>query len=79
VVAVPRRLLDRLGASAYLSVALDTIDQLDAAGVLRRVRLPNGSGGDLKRVLFDRADLDALIERQKDPVEPEPATRVGRA
>jgi hypothetical protein len=60
------RLLDRQGAAAYYSVAPDTIDQLDAAGVLSRVRLPNGSRGDLKRVLYDREDLDALVARMKD-------------
>jgi hypothetical protein len=66
VVSVPRRLFDRQGSADYLSISLDVVDHLDAAGVLRRVRLPNGSGGDLKRVLYDRADLDALIERAKD-------------
>jgi hypothetical protein len=60
------RLLDRQGAAVYYSVAPDTIDQLDAAGVLSRVRLPNGSGGDIKRVLYDREDLDALVARMKD-------------
>jgi hypothetical protein len=67
VVPVPRRLFDRQGSADYMSISLDVVDQLDAAGVLRRVRLPNGSGGDLKRVLYDRADLDRLIEQSKDP------------
>jgi hypothetical protein len=67
VVPVPRRLFDRQGSANYLSISLDVVDQLYAAGVLRRVRLPNGSGGDLNRVLYDRADLDRLIECSKEP------------
>jgi hypothetical protein len=60
------RLLDVGGAARYLSVAEDTIRDLDARGALRRIRLPGAGDRDLKRVLFDVRDLDALIERVKD-------------
>jgi hypothetical protein len=56
-------LLDVGGAARYLSVAEDTIRELDARGALRRVRLPGAGDRDLKRVLFDVRDLDALVER----------------
>lgn len=39
---------------------------LDAAGVLRRVRVPLPNGGELRKLLFDRTDLDRLIEAWKD-------------
>ncbi len=39
---------------------------LDAAGVLKRVRVPLPNGGELRKVLFDREDLDQLIARWKD-------------
>jgi hypothetical protein len=61
-----RRLLDLEGAAAYLSVSEWTIRDLEAAGVLSRVRVPLPNGGELRKVLFDRVDLDALIERWKD-------------
>jgi hypothetical protein len=50
----------------YLSLSLDGIRDLDARGVLTRVRLPGPNGGDLRRVLYDVRDLDRLIERMKD-------------
>jgi hypothetical protein len=61
-----RRLLDLDGAAAYLGVSPWTIRDLEAAGVLRRVRVPLPNGGELRKVLLDRVDLDALIERWKD-------------
>lgn len=39
---------------------------LDAASVLRRVRIPLPRGGELRKLLFDRTDLDRLIEVWKD-------------
>ena len=58
-----RRLLDVAGAAAYLSIAADTVRELDASGVLAaaRVRLPAPGGRVLNRVLFDRAELDRLV------------------
>lgn len=60
------RLLDVTGAALYLGVADDTIRDLDSRGVLKRVRLPGPGASDLRRVLFDRHDLDALIEQSKN-------------
>lgn len=62
------RLLDREAASAYLGgVATRTIDALVAAGHIRPVRLPSTrrEGEQGRRVLFDRHDLDALIDKWK--------------
>lgn len=58
------RLLDVEGAAAYLSVSTWTIRDLESAGELRRVRLPL-TGRDVRRLLFDRADLDRLVDRAK--------------
>jgi hypothetical protein len=66
VAPIAPRLLDVAGAARYLSVADDTVRDLDSRGVLRRVRLPGAGDRDLKRVLFDREDLDRLIETRKD-------------
>lgn len=65
------RLLDLAGAAAYLGISTWTIREWAAAGVLHRVKLPGGhhnhTTGVLQRVLFDRLDLDRLIERSKEP------------
>jgi excisionase family DNA binding protein len=66
VTACPPRLLDVDAAAAYLGVSSWTVRDLDAAGVLPRVRVPLPNGGELRRLLFDRADLDRLIDVWKD-------------
>ena len=80
VAQIQPRLLDLRGAALYLSVSLWTIRDLEHAGFLPRVRPPaspeaqrrprngrNGGGaGELRKVLFDRVDLDSCIERWKD-------------
>jgi hypothetical protein len=58
------------GAASYLSLSLDSVRALDQRGLLRRVRLPGANGADLNVVLYDRVDLDALIESAKEPVRP---------
>lgn len=60
------RLLDLRARAAYLGVSEWTVRDLDAAGVLRRVRVPLANGAELRKLLFDRADLDRLIEAWKD-------------
>jgi hypothetical protein len=60
------RLLGLRDAARYLGVSERTARELDAAGVLRRVRIPAPSGAEVRRLLYDRADLDALIEAWKD-------------
>ena len=60
------RLLDLAATATYLGVSPWTVRDLDAAGVLARVRVPLPKGGELRKVLFDRADLDRLIAAWKD-------------
>ena len=58
-----RRLLDVAGLAAYLSMAEDTIRELDASGRLSaaRVRVPTANGRELRKVLFDRLAVDRLV------------------
>jgi excisionase family DNA binding protein len=65
----PGRLLDVRGAAAYLGVSVWTVRDLEAAGELPRVRLPLPKHGAVRRLLFDRQDLDRLIERSKERVD----------
>jgi hypothetical protein len=48
-----------LGATAsYLSLSDWTIRDLEAAGVLRRVRIPLPNNGELRKVLFDVREMN---------------------
>ena len=58
----PGRLLGFDAAAGYLNVTGQTIRRLMARGVLHPVHIPT-----LRRVLFDREDLDSLIEAGKEP------------
>jgi hypothetical protein len=60
------RLLDLDAAAAYLSVSPWTVRDLEAAGVLPRVRVPLPDGRELRKLLFDKVDLDRLIGAWKD-------------
>ena len=60
------RLLDLDTAAAYLSISPWTIRDLEAKGVLPRVRVPLPDGGELRKLLFDKADLDQLVGVWKD-------------
>ena len=62
---VAPRLLDLKGAAAYLGVSPWTIRDLEANGTLRRVNVPLGMGKDLRKLLFDREDLDQLVDLWK--------------
>lgn len=62
------RLLDLEAAATYLSVSPWTIRDLEAKRVLPRVRVPLPDGGELRKLLFDKADLDRLIDAWKDSV-----------
>jgi hypothetical protein len=55
------RLLTRQQAAAYLNLSLDMIDRLSQHGELRRVQLTLGDRT-VRKVLYDRADLDRLVE-----------------
>ena len=63
-VPVASRLLDVEAAAAYLGVSPWTIRDLEAAGTLKRVCVPL-RGSELRKLLFDRADRDRLIEMWK--------------
>jgi hypothetical protein len=65
-VSAPPRLLDIAGAAAYLGgISPWTIRDLIANGTLKRVRVPLPNGGELRRVLLDREDLDRLVTSWK--------------
>ena len=61
------RLLDLEAAALYLGVSTWTLRELanKKDGVLPRVRIPLPKGDDLRKLLFDREDLDRLIEGWK--------------
>jgi excisionase family DNA binding protein len=61
----PPRLLDLPAAGRYLGVSPWTIRDLIANGTLARVRIPLPNGGELRKVLLDREDLDRLVTRWK--------------
>jgi excisionase family DNA binding protein len=63
-VLCPPRLLGVAEAARYLGVKRSTVYELHACGELRRVRL-SLEHQDVRRLLFDRLDLDALVERGK--------------
>ena len=63
--SIAPRLLDLAGTAAYLSVSDWTVRDLETAGVLKRVRIPLPAGGELRKLLFDRGDLDRLIDAWK--------------
>jgi len=60
------RVLDLQESADYLSVSVRVVWGWWHAGILQRVRPPDLNGGELRKVLFDREDLDRLIERWKD-------------
>jgi hypothetical protein len=62
------RLLDLQGTAAYLGLSEWTVRELEHCGTLARVRIPLPNQGELRKLLFDRRDLDALIEAWKDRV-----------
>jgi hypothetical protein len=59
------RLVDIRTAAKYLSIFTWSIRDLESAGALRRIRLPLASK-DMRKLLFDRRDLDRLVDTAKD-------------
>ena len=59
------RLLNLKAAANYLGISPWTIRDLEAKGVLKRVTVPLPSGTELRKLLFDKVDLDRLIEAWK--------------
>ncbi|MBI3330343.1 MAG: helix-turn-helix domain-containing protein [Nitrospinae bacterium] len=66
IAPIAPRLLDLDAAATYLGVSPWTVRDLEAAGVLRRVRVSLSGGRELRKLLFDKSDLDRLIETWKD-------------
>ena len=64
--AIVPRLLSLDATAAYLGISPWTVRDLEAAGVLPRVRIPLPNNGELRKLLFDREDLDRLIEGWKE-------------
>jgi hypothetical protein len=69
--AVQPRLLDKAAAATYLGgISVDQVDRLINAGALSVVKLPATRGrtgdGTCRRVLLDRHELDALVERWRE-------------
>ncbi len=68
MIAIEPRLLDLEAAALYLGVSPWTVRDLanKKEGVLKRVRIPLKNNGELRKLLFDREDLDRLIEAWKE-------------
>ncbi len=60
------RLLDLHATAAYLGVSEWTVRDLEAAGLLKRIRVPLPNQGELRKLLFDRQDLDRCVEMWKE-------------
>ena len=65
IAPVHPRLLDLPSAALYLGVSAWTVRDLEAADIIPRVRVPLPDHKELRKVLFDVHDLDALIETWK--------------
>ena len=64
--AIAPRLMSLEQAALYLGVSPWTVRDLEAAGILPRVRIPLPNNGELRKLLFDREDLDRVIEGWKE-------------
>ncbi len=60
------RLLNLHSTAAYLGVSEWTVRDLEAGGFLKRICVPLPNQRELRKLLFDRADLDRLIESWKE-------------
>jgi hypothetical protein len=59
------RLLDLHVSAGYLGLSEWTVRTLEQQGILKRVRIPLPNHGEVRKLLFDRADLDQLIATWK--------------
>lgn len=66
VAPVSPRLLDLHVSAGYLGLSEWTVRTLEQQGILKRVRIPLPNASELRKLLFDRADLDRLIDGWKD-------------
>jgi hypothetical protein len=58
------RLLDMPNAEAYSGLSRWTLRGLEAAGVLQRVHITLPNGRELRKTLYDRRDLDMVIDQK---------------
>jgi hypothetical protein len=65
VAPVTPRLLDLHVSAGYLGLSEWTVRTLEQQGILKRVRIPLPNHGEVRKLLFDRADLDQLIATWK--------------
>ena len=61
------RLLDLVQTAQYLGVSAWTVRDLEANGTLHRVSIPLAGGRELRKLLFDRGDIDRLVDAWKIP------------
>ncbi len=59
------RLLDLHMSAGYLGLSEWTVRTLEQQGVLKRVRIPLQAHGEVRKLLFDKQDLDRLIDSWK--------------
>ena len=64
-VVVEPRVVSLRAAARYAGVSTWTIRRWVKSGLLPVVRYPDGAGGELSGLRFDRVDVDALIEGSK--------------
>jgi hypothetical protein len=64
-IALSPRLLDIHATAIYLGLSDWSVRSLEFSGVLSRVRVPLNDHKEVRKVLFDREDLDRLIESWK--------------
>lgn len=60
------RVVDLRGACLYLGLGERRVRGLATAGLLRRVRLEGPNGQEIRKLLFQKAALDAYIDRCAD-------------
>lgn len=60
------RLLDLHVSARYLGLSQWTVRTLEQQGILKRVRVPLPNHGELRKLLFDRTDLDRLVDSWKE-------------
>ena len=65
-ITVAPRLLDLHVSASYLGLSEWTVRELEQQGILKRVRIPLPNAGELRKLLFDREDLDRLIASWKE-------------
>ncbi len=62
---IAARLLELEEAARYLGVSPWTVRDLEAAGTIQRVRVPLPGRRELRKLLFDKTELDRLIDTWK--------------